>query len=236
VTALRAMLAEQERIQGLREALSGAVFQLQGPFNMISAAVRMLERQNGANTAESLVASLEEALAKGNSTLETLRSCIPSQAEETITLVDINTILKDLLRLFTPRLLADGITVEWLPENDLHLVTGRPTRLASLFKAILENALDAIREGRGERRELKVSTHAHPGWIEVLIEDSGPGVPDEWRYKAFEPFFTTKGAERQHIGMGLSMAQEVATGHGGLISLDDTPGGGCVARVQLPVA
>jgi nitrogen fixation negative regulator NifL len=236
VTALRAMLAEQDRIQGLREALSGAIFQLQGPFNMLAAAVRMLERQNGANPADSLTASLEDALAQGNSTLETLRACIPCQADETVAQVDLNAILKDLLRLATPRLLADGITVEWLPAVDLPLVPGRPTRLASLFKALLENALDAIHESRGDRRELKVSTRAHADRLEVLVEDSGPGIPEEWRYKAFEPFFTTKGAERQHIGMGLTVAQEVATGHGGLISLDNTPAGGCRVRVQLPVA
>ncbi|MDR3395915.1 MAG: nitrogen fixation negative regulator NifL [Parasulfuritortus sp.] len=236
VTALRAMLAEQERIQGLREVLSGAIFQLQGPFNMLAAAVRMLERQNGGNPADSLTASLEEALAQGNRTLETLRACVPSQAEETPTLIDLNAILKDMLRLVTPRLLADGITVEWQPAGNIPLIPGRPTRLASLFKALLENALDAIHESRGERRELKVSTTAHPDRVEVLVEDSGPGVPDEWRYKAFEPFFTTKGAERQHIGMGLTVAQEVAAGHGGLISLDNLPGGGCRACVQLPVA
>ncbi|HEX8979213.1 MAG TPA: nitrogen fixation negative regulator NifL [Parasulfuritortus sp.] len=236
VTALRAMLAEQERIQGLREALSGAVFQLQAPFNMLAAAVRMLERQNGGGPADTLTTSLEAALAKGNETLDALRTCIPCQAEETETLVDLNAMLKDLLRLVTPRLLADGITVEWQPAGALPLVPGRPTRLASLFKALLENALDAVHESRGERRELKVSTLDHPDRVEILIEDSGPGILPEWRYKVFEPFFTTKGAERQHIGMGLTVAQEVATGHGGLIELDNAPGGGCRARVQLPTA
>jgi nitrogen fixation negative regulator NifL len=236
VTALRAMLAEQERIQGLREALSGAVFQLQAPFNMLAAAVRMLERQNGSVSVDALAASLEEALTKGNETLDALRTCIPSQAEETATLVDLNAMLKDLLRLVTPRLLADGITVEWQPAGALPLVPGRPTRLASLFKALLENALDAVHESRGERRELKISTLDHPDRVEILIEDSGPGILPEWRYKVFEPFFTTKGAERQHIGMGLTVAQEVATDHGGLIELDNAPGGGCRARVQLPTA
>lgn len=234
VNALRAMLAEQERIQGLRETLSGAIFQLQAPFNMLAAAVRMLERQpNGA--ADALTASLEEALASGTRTLETLRGCIPSQSAEAVVAVDLNALLKDLLRLVTPRLLADGITVEWRPA-DLPLISGRPTRLASLFKALLENAIDAIHEDRGGRRELKLATLAHPDRVEVVVEDSGPGIPAEWRYKVFEPFFTTKGADRQHIGMGLSAAQEVATGHGGLIELDDAPGGGCRAHVQLPTA
>ncbi|WP_240754801.1 nitrogen fixation negative regulator NifL [Parasulfuritortus cantonensis] len=233
VNALRAVLAEQERIQALRETLFGAIYQLQAPFNMLAAAVRMLERQPGGSVADSLSASLAEALDKGNATLDTLRACIPSQSDENITPVDLNAMLKDLLRLFTPRLLADGITVEWQPAG-LPLVSGRPTRLATLFKALLENAIEAIHDNRGGRRELKVSTATKPDWVEVVIEDSGPGIPEEWRYKVFEPFFTTKGADRQHIGMGLCSAQDVLTSHGGLIELADAPAGGCRARVQLP--
>ena len=235
VNALRAVLAEQDRIQGLRETLSGAIFQLQTPFNMLAAAVRMLEHQGNGGVADALAASLKEALAKGNSTLDTLRASIPSQSDEAIGPVDLNALLKDLLRLVTPRLLADGITVEWQPA-DLPLISGRPNRLATLFKALLENAIEAIHEARGERRELKLATLSRPDWIEVVVEDSGPGIPEEWRYKVFEPFFTTKGADRQHIGMGLSAAQDVVTSHGGLIELGDAPGGGCRARVQLPTA
>ena len=233
VNALRAMLAEQERIQSLRETLSGALFQLQTPFNLLAAAVRMIERQP-AGIAEALVASLEQALNKGTTTLDTLRACVPSPADETVGPVDLNAILKDLLRLATPRLLADGITVEWRP-GDLPLISGRATRLSILFKALLDNAIEAIHEARGERREIRLATQAGPDWVAVTIEDSGPGIPDEWRYKVFEPFFTTKGADRQHIGMGLSAAQDVVTSHGGLIDLGEAAGGGGLARVQLPV-
>ncbi|MDD4881777.1 MAG: nitrogen fixation negative regulator NifL [Gallionellaceae bacterium] len=235
VNALRAVLAEQERIQSLRETLSGAIFQLQAPFNMLAAAVRMLARQPGNGAADALTASLEEALASGSQTLDSLRACIPSQSDETISPVDLNALLKDTLRMATPRLLADGVTVEWRP-TELPLLSGRPTRLAILFKALLENAIDAIHESRGDRRELILTTLASPDWIEVVIEDSGPGIPEEWRYKVFEPFFTTKGADHQHIGMGLSAAQDVVTSHGGLIEMANAPGGGCRARVQLPTA
>ena len=234
VAALRAMLAEQDRIRGLREALSGAVFQLQGPFNMLAAAVRMLERQNGTNMTDTLVTSLEEALATGNRTLETLRACIPSPSDEAMGPVDLNAVLMDLLRMMTPRLLAGGVTVEWLP-SDLPVLIGRVTQLTMLFKALLENAIEAIRELRGgARRELRVITSRFDGRIEVAIENSGPNIPEALRYKVFEPFFTTKGAEHQHIGMGLTGAQEIAADHGGLIVLDNIPGGGCIARVQLP--
>lgn len=233
VNALRAMLAEQERLQSVRELFSAAIFQLQTPFNLLAAAVRLLERRSGGDNARPLAATLEEALSQGNKTLEALAACIPCQADESVGPVDLNTLLKDLLRLLTPRLLADGITVEWRP-SDLPPISGQTNRLAALFKALLDNAIEAIHEGRGEPRELRLTTLTRLDWVEVIVEDSGPGIPEQWRYKVFEPFFTTKGADRRHIGMGLSAAQEAVTNHGGLIELDAAPDGGCRVRVQLP--
>lgn len=238
VNGLRALLAEQERIQSLREALSGAVFQLQGPINLLAAAVRMLERRNdrhaGASPADPLMASLEEALRTGSQALEALRACIPAQAAEAVQPINLNELLHDVLRVATPRLLADGIVVEWQPVAELSFMHGRMQQLASLFKQLLDNAIEAIHESRSGRRELRIATLSHPDRIEVVIEDSGPGVPEAWRLKVFEPFFTTKGADAQHIGMGLSVAQEVVAVHGGLIEIDPACKDGCRVRVQFP--
>ena len=68
------------------------------------------------------------------------------------------------------------------------------------------------------------------------MEDSGPGIADELRFKVFQPFFTTKGASKQHLGLGLAMAQEVASRHGGTIDIDPEYHAGCRVRVQLPFA
>ena len=239
VNGLRALLAEQERIQSLREALAGAVFQLEGPFNMIAAAVKMMElRAEGSD--DPLLQGLAQALRSGGEALESLRACIPSAAVEAVQPVNLNSVLQDVLRMATPRLLADGVVVEWNPAAELPPVSGRANHLAALFKQLVENALDAIHEVRRGRRELKVSTAAYPDRLEVVVEDSGPGVPQEWRLKAFEPFFTTKGADRQHIGMGLAVAQEVVNAHGGLIDIesagDALMNSGCRVRVQFPLS
>ena len=236
INGLRALLAEQERIQSLRETLSGAVFQLQGPFNMLAAAVRMLERRMAGTqgeTGDPVLASLQEAMRSGVETLDTLRACVPKQAVEATAPVNLNEVLRDVLHLATPRLLADGVVVEWQPAPELPPLAGRPNQLSALFKNLVDNALDAIHESRRRQRELRLSTLAHPDHVEVVIEDSGPGIPEEWRLKAFEPFFTTKGADRQHIGMGLTVAQEVVAGHGGLIAIDPSYEAGCRMRVQF---
>ncbi|MCX7946659.1 MAG: nitrogen fixation negative regulator NifL [Hydrogenophilus sp.] len=237
LNGLQALLAEQERIQSLREALAGAVYQLQEPFNRLAAAVRVyerrLERQEGKKAAEDpLLKNLQEALAAGIEALERLRNGIP-HAEEEPQPVNLNELLGDLLRLTTHRLLAEGIVVEWQPETTLPAVVGRRRSLINLFKQLLDNAIEAIHEARPSRRVIRLATRVFEDCVEVEVADSGPGIPPELRFKVFEPFFTTR-RRPPHVGMGLTMAQEVVAQHGGLIEIDPEYQTGCRMVVHFP--
>lgn len=234
VNALRALLAEQDRIQSLRETLSAAAYQLEGPLNMIAAAVNMLQRRGEVAGADPLADSLAEALQSGQAALATLRASVPGGAAEAMQPVNLNAVLHDVLRLITTRLLSDSVVVEWQPAADLPAVLGRTTELAALFKHLLDNALDAIHDVRGSVRELRIRTDSDAGRVEVAIEDTGPGIPPALHLKVFEPFFTSKGGDRQHIGMGLTMAQDIVSRHAGMIDIDPDYSPGCRVRVQFP--
>lgn len=234
INGLRALLAEQERIQSLRETLAGAVYQLEGPLNMLAAAVKMLDRRKETSADEPLATALDDAVRNGRETLDTLRASIPDGAGEQVLPVDLNTVLRDIIKLSTPRLLAAGVVVDWQPAAELPAIPGRITQLCTLFKQLIDNAVEALNESRGGPRELRVTTLASTDHLEVVIEDSGPGVPEEWRYKVFEPFFTTKGADQQHLGMGLAIAQEIVSRHGGTLDIDPSYQVGCRMCVQLP--
>jgi nitrogen fixation negative regulator NifL len=240
INSLRALLAEQERIQGLRETLAGAVFQLEGPLNMLSAATAMLERRLAnqsvpAGSGDISASALEEAISKSREALETLRACIPEQDDETLQLIDINDVLVDVLKLATAKLLGAGIVVEWSPAAQPASLAAHPAQLTNLFKHLVANAIEAMNERRGGARELRIACTVHKDHLEVTVEDSGPGVPDELRYTVFQPFFTTKGAGKQHLGLGLAMAQEVVSRHGGTLDIDPDYHNGCRMRVQLPL-
>lgn len=235
INSLRALLAEQERVQGLRETLAGAVYQLEGPLNMLGAVANMLERRREQCGELPAASALEEAMRKSREALESLRASIPpDQDVGALQSVNLNEGLADVLKLATAELLAAGIVVEWQPAEMSAAVSGHPAQLANLFKQLVANAVEAISGRRGGRRELRIVCTAQPDCIEVHVEDSGPGIPDELRYKVFEPFFTTKGAASQHPGLGLAMAQEIATRHGGTIDIDPAFRNGCRVRVQLP--
>jgi signal transduction histidine kinase len=102
-----------------------------------------------------------------------------------------------------------------------------------MFKALVDNALEAMNTKGWLQRELAVTTRSLLGSVEVQIEDSGPGIERDLRLKVFEPFFTTKNTH-QHAGTGLSMAQQVVMDHGGMIEIESAVGPGCRLRIVLP--
>ena len=141
--------------------------------------------------------------------------------------------MRDVLEISTPRLLGAGIVVDWQPAATLPPILGRPLQLRLLFKALVDNAIEAMNIKGWRRRELSLSSAVDHQCIVISISDSGPGIPPEWRHKAFEPFFTVKNGTGRHIGTGLSRAQQVVSDHGGIIDLEESPHGGCQAIVEL---
>ena len=207
MNAMRALLAEQERVRSIREALQAAIFQMQGPLNLIAAARDLLERR-GAQADPALHHALRQASATGQSALARLRELLPEMPKEAAAPVNVNQVLREVLELCKHRLLAGGMIVDWRPEPMLPAITARASRLRGMFKQLLDNALDAMESQRGEPRELRIVTSVREQQIAVVIEDTGPGIPPDLHWRVFEPFFTTK-RSATHVGLGLAMVQEV---------------------------
>jgi len=232
MAALQAVLAEENRITGLRESLSAAIYQIEGPINVIASAVAMLNRRN---QNDPMSAALAEAVQAGQAALDNLRQEIPAAPREERSSLSLNEVLRDVLQLSTGALLSAGVTVQWQAEATLPALIGYPNRLRSMFKALIDNALEAMNTKGWRERELHVTTRTLSGGIEVLIDDSGPGIAPELRLRVFEPFFSTKKGGSRHLGTGLSSAQQVVVDHGGLIEVDTTQRKGCRIRVSFPI-
>ncbi len=233
IAALQAVLAEQDRVAGLRESLAAAAFQLEGPINMIASAVTLLARRG---RGDPMARALAEAVAAGQQALETLRDAIPPQPPETGTAVNVNEALRDVLDLETGRMLGAGVSVTWQPQAVLPAVHGYPNRLRAMFKALLDNAVEAVTTRGWRERDVRVATRAVDGGVEVLVEDSGPGIPQPQQLRVFEPFFTTKNriaSGERHLGTGLAAARQVVSDQGGTIEIDPDFRAGCRVRVML---
>jgi two-component system nitrogen regulation sensor histidine kinase NtrY len=93
---------------------------------------------------------------------------------------------------------------------------------------ILKNAMEAI--GRDGVITLRLLSHATARGV-VIIEDTGPGIPDEARVNLFTPFFSTKETGQ---GIGLTLVQEILTQHQCEYSLEGPPGGPTQFTIIFP--
>ncbi len=235
LNALKALMAEEELVQGMRETFNGAIHQLQGPVNLIAVAVKMLQRRVGDSAADDpVLQALREALDAGTKALDSLMESIPVRIEEPKLPVNINQIIREVISLCTDKLLAQGIVIEWSPALRLPAVMGRESRLRNLFKQLLDNAIDAMSGRNVSKRELQIKTREETDIVMIEITDSGPGIAPDLAVKVFQPFFSTKPPHKGCRGMGLPMVQEIVTEHAGTVRIDTHYRQGCRVIIELP--
>jgi two-component system, OmpR family, osmolarity sensor histidine kinase EnvZ len=111
------------------------------------------------------------------------------------------------------------------------IVTVRP----NAFKRCLDNLVsNAARHARA----ISITGHRDHRWLNVTVDDDGPGIPQKMREEVFKPFLRLDGARNQDeggTGLGLAIARDIARSHGGDITLSDSPLGGLRATVRVPV-
>ncbi|MDR0803857.1 MAG: hypothetical protein LBO08_02085 [Rickettsiales bacterium] len=118
-----------------------------------------------------------------------------------------------------------------LPETPA-LFYARPLSLARAFQNLIENA------ARHAKSKINITEHDDGEILEVLIDDDGPGIPQDKRAAVMQPFVRldeSRGAATGGSGLGLSIAQTAIENHGGTIELLTSPIGGLRVRVVLPV-
>jgi two-component system, NtrC family, sensor kinase len=120
---------------------------------------------------------------------------------------------------------------------DLPKVSACAGEMNQVFLNLVVNAAHAILEKTsvqpGHMGRITLTTRVRDTWIEVLVADTGAGIPDTIRDRIFLPFFTTK-AVGKGTGQGLSIAHSVITKSGGTIEYESVAGEGTRFIVRLP--
>ena len=94
---------------------------------------------------------------------------------------------------------------------------------------LVRNAIEALRDVAQGRITLSAARDLD-GRIVIAVADNGPGIAPDQREKVFVPFFTTK---RQGSGVGLTLARQIATLHGGSVAITETRGGGATVSLRF---
>jgi two-component system osmolarity sensor histidine kinase EnvZ len=138
--------------------------------------------------------------------------------------------LRDLLQQVSEGALRAGAQVVVAVDPDL-MATVRPNALKRALSNLIMNA--AV---HGEHVQVAALEPAQGG-VEIMVDDDGPGIPEESYEEAFKAFGRLDQARNQNtkgVGLGLAIARDVARGHGGDITLSRSPMGGLRAVVRLP--
>lgn len=144
-------------------------------------------------------------------------------------LVDVKELLYHCLEVFSLRAEEKEITFKTGIEP-LMPVLGDVDRLEQVFCNLLDNAI----KNTPVKGEVKIDAQNNQqGLIQVTIADTGPGIPPEQLSYIFERYYQAGGL-RSGYGLGLAIAKEIVTGHGGKIEAQSNPGEGTRFIVTLP--
>ena len=146
--------------------------------------------------------------------------------------VDLNTVVDEAVQAAQPS--ADAKSIVLLIELDeLPEVRGDRARLAQVLDNFVSNAIKFTPPGG----RVTVATRLMPGEVEIVVSDTGMGIPEDELPLLFQRFFRAERATSGAIpgtGLGLAIAKAIVAGHGGRIRVESEVGTGTTFRVILP--
>ncbi len=146
---------------------------------------------------------------------------------------DLNETVGDVIELMLSRAAELGVTLDWLPGENLPTVQIDPDGIHRAILNIVTNAVDASEGVEGARVTVSTTWDADAFLARVIIEDNGVGIAEAEVDSIFEIFASTKGA--RGTGLGLPVSQKIVREHGGKIVVRSLIGHGSTFVVELPM-
>ena len=149
------------------------------------------------------------------------------------TMVEINALVRQVLRMVENDLHAHGVSVSTEFQEDVPEVMADPIQLQQVILNLVKNAIDAIAIGPTTIKAIRlITTYDGKSVVSLHVQDSGPGVTLDSEAQIFDPFFTTK---TSGMGLGLSISRRIIEDHGGNLRLTETSPKSCTFEITLPV-
>ncbi len=223
-------LEHSRRLAELGETAARIAHEVRNPLNAIAGAAHYLSSEYpGEETIRKFTELIQRQTMRLNQVAsDILNAARPMQPKRSS--VNINTCLWQALAPLRDLIQTQGITVQEDSQQDMPPIRADELQIEQAFHNILRNAVEAMPEGGVLR--IIARTAGEPGWLEVSVQDTGPGIPDDARDRVFQSFYTTKSGG---TGLGLSIVQGVLKNHGGEIGVERPAEGGARVVVRLPI-
>jgi signal transduction histidine kinase len=240
---LRRQLVTSARLAAVGELAAGIAHEINNPLAFVRSNLSQLEsiwKELGLVPAASEHAELlrdvdalfEESIEGVDRAAEIVRSVksFAHAGSATREPTDLRPLLEDVLHVASAQLRS---RVNVLREYDdfLPRVICAPQQLRQVFLNLVINAAQAVEAGG----HVLVATRPDGDHVIISVGDDGCGIEPHLIDRIFDPFFTTKPVG-EGTGLGLGIAHQIVSSHGGEIQVESTPGSGTVFRVRLPSA
>ena len=230
---LRKQARRSERMTLLGEMAAGMAHEIRNPLGGMEIFTSLLRREL-AEDEEKL--KMLGHITAGITTIENVVSnflMFTTRPKPARNELDIKKLIENILEFASHVFERSGISVRTdLPEGPLAVkADGELLRQALLN--MIQNSVQAMPEGGVFELSLKKkSVPGSPDKAEIILKDTGPGIPRDVRDRIFDPFFTTR---ESGAGLGLAIVSQITQAHGGYVDALDSPGGGAAFIISLPV-
>jgi two-component system, NtrC family, sensor kinase len=219
----RHMLIQAEKLSSIGRFAASIAHELKTPIAGLSSYTYLLKENPTPDELREYAGEMQENLARIDKTLERLMQ-MTRKNDYAFGPVALNDLISRCVRLLDHHIMRLKKTaIHTVYQDPLPVITGDTNLIQQVFVNLLLNACEAIPEGG----EITVTTRSENDRILVTISDTGPGVAPEHRERVFEPFYTTK-TDNRNTGLGLYIAREIMTLHGGGIRVSENNGQGAV--------
>jgi two-component system, NtrC family, sensor histidine kinase KinB len=124
-----------------------------------------------------------------------------------------------------------GITLSFIAPEGLPCVKADANRISWVLTNLVANALHFTKQGGG----IQLMAEAMGPFVQISVQDNGPGIPYEYQSKIFDKFVQVKNSRALGgSGLGLAICKEIVHAHGGTIWVDSAPGAGSTFHFTIP--
>ncbi|MBI3900504.1 MAG: PAS domain S-box protein [Gammaproteobacteria bacterium] len=227
---LEAELAHSERLASIGQIAAGVAHEIGNPLTGIASLAQNLRDESDPAIVQESIALIQQQIRRISDIVQLLvtfsHGGVPTDCA--LEPVALSACVEEAVRLV--RLSRARQQVHCVNHCDPAIVVvGDHPRLVQLFLNLLTNACDASSPGD----TVEVLAIVEDELVRIEVVDRGAGIPEELRERVLEPFFTTK-QPGAGTGLGLPLAFNIATDHGGSMTIDSVVGRGTRVIVRLP--